>query len=138
MPDFKFSANTGFLWCELPFPERIRKAGEFKFDAVEFHDEAQRHDLNTIAGLLEEHDLPLISMNTGMGENFGTAALPGCEQETKSAIDAAITTAETLGAHAIHVLSGCAHGKEARKTFVSSLTYALERTTKTILIEPIS
>ncbi|MEM9331247.1 MAG: TIM barrel protein [Pseudomonadota bacterium] len=134
----KFSANTGYLWRELPFVERIKKAAEFGFDAVEFHDEAQRGDLSEISSVLEHYNLPVVSLNTFMGTGFGSAALSGQEDKTKKDVDVAIETAERLGASAVHVLSGCADGDRALEVYISNLLFALDRTDKVILIEPIS
>jgi hydroxypyruvate isomerase len=39
MVEYRFSANTGFLWKDRPFLQRIRAAAASGFDAVEFHDE---------------------------------------------------------------------------------------------------
>ena len=42
---FNFSANTGYLWKELPFLDRIRSAKKHGFHSVELHDEAHFEDL---------------------------------------------------------------------------------------------
>ena len=50
-----FSANTGFLFKHLPFPERLAAAAQEGYSDVEFHDEAQSEDPGPIADLLAEH-----------------------------------------------------------------------------------
>lgn len=138
MPRPLFSANTGYLWRERPFLERIKLASELGFDGVEFHDEAQRHDVNAIKDALQRFRLPVISLNANMRGMFGTAALPGREDEARKDIAEAIEIAEHLKAGSIHILSGCTDAKNARGIFISNIQYALDNTDKTILLEPIS
>ncbi|MGI9352992.1 MAG: TIM barrel protein [Rhizobiaceae bacterium] len=134
----KFSANTGYLWRDHPFVERIKLSGQNGFDAVEFHDEAQSADLDAVIDALQSHDLPVVSINTVKGNSFGNAAIPGDENSAKRTIDDAAAIADRVDAKAIHVLAGCVKGGEAHKTFTSNLRYALEQTDRMILIEPIS
>ena len=138
MEQAKFSANIGLLWQELPFIERINRAGEAGFRAVEFHDHAQRECREEVEAALDRHGLGLISLNTFMGDTFGRAAIPGLEPVARKDIDEAIHTAEFLDAQAIHVLAGCDQSNDAHDVFVRNLEYALTQTDKMILIEPIS
>ena len=73
---FNFSANTGYLWKELPFLDRIRSAKKYGFHSVELHDEAHFEDLGDLKSLLKEVGLPVNSMNIRMGPSFGCAAIP--------------------------------------------------------------
>ena len=133
----RFSANLGFLWADLPFLERIRRAAVAGFDTVEFHDEAQREDRGRLLDVLAESGLPVTGLNVRMGATSGCAAIPGEEARARADIEAAADLAEVLGAGAIHVLSGRTEAPEARKTFVAALRHALAVTDRTILIEPI-
>lgn len=135
-----FSANTGFLFKHLPFPERLAAAAQEGYSAVEFHDEAQSEDPGQIADLLAEHGLSLSGLNSRMGDAPpGCAAVPSEAARCKREIDAAVVTAERLGAGAIHVPSG--PGEEgdaaAHAAYLEALRHALSATDKTILIEPI-
>ena len=123
----RFSANTGFLYKELPFLDRIRAAAAAGFDAVEFHDEAQGADPAALAAALAETGLPVCGLNVRMGETSGCAAIPGAEAQARADIDAAAAVAEATGAGAIHVLSGKAEGAAARACLVGNLRYALGR-----------
>ena len=134
----KFSANLGLLWRELPFVERIHRAGNFGFRAVEFHDQAQESDLDEVQAALNQHDLQVISLNSQMGETFGKAARPADEIAARHEIKAAIQMADYLDAGAVHVLAGCTQDDAANDVFSSNLVYALDNTDKVILIEPIS
>jgi hydroxypyruvate isomerase len=132
------AANTGFLWTDLPFPERIRRARDAGFSAVEFHDEAQGADLAEVARVLAETGLPVLGLNTRMGATTGCAAVPGMEAQARADIDDAVRVAKALGARAIHVTAGRAEGDEARFAFIGALIHALDSFAGTILIEPIS
>ena len=133
----RFSANTGFLWPELPFLDRIRAAARAGFDAVEFHDEAQNADPKALREVLIETGLSVCGLNVRMGPTAGCAAIPGCEIQARADIDAAIAMAELVDAGAIHVLSGNTDAPGAAATLVTNLRYALAQTSRTILIEPI-
>lgn len=134
---YRFSANTGFLWKELPFLERIRRAAAHGFDAVEFHDEAQTADRQALQDVLAETGLPVISLNIRKGGSFGSAAVPAQAETARADILAAISVAEDVGARCIHVLAGLACGEAAGKTYLENLRFGLANTRLTILIEPI-
>jgi len=134
---FRFSANLGFLWNDLHLPERIRRAAAAGFDAVEFHDEAQRTDPAALKEALAETGLPVVGLNVFMGETAGRAAIPGEGARAAADIDDAARVADEIGAGAIHVLSGRTDAPEARAAYLASLRHALAATDRTILIEPI-
>ena len=133
---YRFSANTGFLWRDLPFLERIDRAAAAGFDALEFHDEAQEADTAALSETLERNDLPVLSLNTRMGMTLGSAALPG--DRARREIDEAAALAARIGARAMHVLAGLTDAPEARATFEDNLRHALAATDAAVLIEPIS
>lgn len=133
----RLSANTGFLWPDLPFLERIRAASKAGFDAVEFHDEAQSADSQDLRDVLRETALTVCGLNVRMGPTAGCAAIPGSEAQARTDIDAAIRVADMVDAGAIHVLSGNTNAPEAVETLIASLRYALAHTHRIILIEPI-
>ncbi|SMG54532.1 MULTISPECIES: TIM barrel protein [unclassified Paracoccus (in: a-proteobacteria)] len=128
-------ANTGFLFADLPFPERLAAASAAGFDGVEFHDEVQRHDASGIAAALDELGLTVGGLNIRMGDSFGCAALPGHEADFIADLTAAHVAAVAVGAGAIHVLAGRGAGDEA--VFRANLRRALDATDRLILIEPI-
>ncbi|MYH58085.1 MAG: TIM barrel protein [Boseongicola sp. SB0675_bin_26] len=134
---YEFSANTGYLWTELPFLDRIRQAAAHGFDAVEFHDEARRTDRQELKEVLAETALPAGGINVRMEETFGCAAIPGQGDQAKRDVDEAIEIAEDVDADAIHVLAGLAFGQAAHAAFLKTLRHALGHTDRTILIEPV-
>lgn len=137
MPQPRFSANTGFLWADLPFPDRLRAAAMAEFDAVEFHDEAQRHDCGEIRDILAQTGLPLCGLNVRMGKTSGCAAVPGQEDQARRDVDEALWLAEALGAAAIHVLAGRAADGGDLAQYARVLCHALDASDRMILIEPI-
>ena len=134
---FEFSANTAYLWTELPFLDRIRKAAQHGFDAVEFHDEARCVDRGQLRDVLAEAALPVSGLNVRMGATFGCAAIPGAGEQARRDVDEAVEIAEDIGAAAIHVLAGLASGPGAQATYLQTLRYALDQAGCIILIEPV-
>jgi len=134
---YRFSANTGFLYQQLPFLERIRAAARDGFDAVEFHDEAQECERGALLDALHASGLPVTGLNVRMGPGAGCAAIPGKTSRARSEIDAAVELAEALDAGAIHVLAGKTADSDARQVFVDNLRYALDATDRTLLLEPL-
>ncbi len=137
MPDVMFSANTGYLWSERPFLERIRQARRQGFHAVEFHDEAQSTDRAALRDVLAETGLPVVGLNVRMGGTFGCAAVAGARDQARRDIDEAIELAADIGAGAVHVLAGLTSDPQALSCYRDNLRHALAQSDLTILIEPI-
>ena len=136
--DFNFSANTGYLWKELPFIDRIKMAKRHAFSSLEFHDEPQKENIAGLKNLLSEIELNVNGMNARMGDTFGCAAIPDQSDKARSEIKDAITIAEDLGAKALHILSGVTEcNKTSINTYISNLNFALENSKISILIEPV-
>lgn len=138
----KISANLGFLWTELPLPQRIERAAAAGFAAVEVHFPYD-HDAQEIAALLRHHELHLVGLNTGPGgpDDFGVAAVPGREVEAIELIDQAIDYAATCDASYVSVIAGRVSGDEADQTFRQNLGYACAQAVAhglNIVIEPLS
>ena len=135
--DFNFSANTGYLWKELPFIDRIKMAKRHAFSSLEFHDEPHKENLAGLKNLLSEIELNVNGMNVRMGDTFGCAAIPDQSDKARNEIKDAITIAEDLGAKALHILSGVTeYNKTSISTFISNLKFALDNSKIFILIEP--
>lgn len=130
----ELSANLGFLFTDLAFPDRIRAAADAGFDAVEFHDQAQGA-LRETAQAVAETGLRVVALNTFHGATMGRAALsgPGFAEDFR----AALAAAQDLRAGAIHIVAGRAAGPAARATYLRNLSWALDRTDRPLLLEPI-
>jgi hydroxypyruvate isomerase len=136
--DFNFSANTGYLWKELPFIDRINMAKRHAFSSLEFHDEPHKENLAGLKNLLSEIELNVNGMNARMGDTFGCAAIPDQSDKARNEIKEAITIAEDLGAKALHILSGVTeYNKTSIGTYISNLNFALDNSKISILIEPV-
>lgn len=134
----ELSANLGFLFADLPFPQRITAAARAGFRAVEFHDQAQGEDLGLIAKLLQEEGLRLCSLNCAMGSTAGSAALAGEEARFRAEFLSALDAADRLGARAIHVMTGRVSEAGAEAVLLRNLEFALTRTDRSLLLEVIS
>ncbi|MEL6573661.1 MAG: TIM barrel protein [Pseudomonadota bacterium] len=120
------SANLGFLWVDIPLPDRIRAAKAASFDAVECH-WPYEHPAEEIAAVLDETGLRMLGINTILGPEglFGLAAVPGFEADAKAAIDQAVTYAAAINARHINVVGGLTDGgAEAEAVFRANLAYA--------------
>lgn len=128
------SANLGFLFADLPFADRIRAAADAGFAAVEFHDQAQGA-LRAVAQAVAETGVRVVALNTFHGPTMGRAALagPGFAEDFR----AALAAAQELGAGAIHIVAGRAIGPPARTAYLRNLEWALARTDRPLLLEPI-
>ena len=136
--EFNFSANTGYLWKELPFFDRIKMAKLHGFNSLEFHDEPHEENLAELKKLLSDSALNVNGMNVRMGDTFGCAAIPDQSDKAKNEIKDAITIAEDLGAKALHILSGVTeHNQNSTNRFISNLKFALDNSKIFILIEPV-
>ena len=136
--DFNFSANTGYLWKELPFIDRLKMAKRHGFSSLEFHDEPHKENLAGLKNLLSKIELNVNGMNVRMGDTFGCAAIPDQLDKARNEIKDAITIAEDLGAKALHILSGVTeYNKTSISTYISNLNFALDNSKISILIEPV-
>jgi len=133
-PGSLLSANLGFLFTDLPFPDRIRAAADAGFRAVEFHDQAQSALTQTLVAV-EQTGVRVMALNTCHGATMGRAALEGplFAEDFRAALGAA----QAVGAEAIHVVAGRAIGPAARATYLRHLDWALARTDRPLLLEPI-
>lgn len=141
MSHIRLSANISMLFREHAFADRIRAASDAGFAAVEcqFPYEVPPERL---ASALARTGLPFISLNTPAGATFGSAAVPGLEAQFRLEFDLALHYARSLGAGAIHVMSGITAGEPAaaRETFLANLRWAAMRAGPSIrlLIEPLN
>lgn len=137
----RFSANIGFLYNDLPYPERIRAAKRDGFDAVECHF-PYAYEADEIIAVLEETGLPMLGLNTRPGESFGHLAMPGQEVEARAAIDEAVAYGAAIGAGNVHVMAGkSGGGSAAERCYRENLRYAVDKAGEhgmTVLIEPIN
>lgn len=131
-----FSANIAFLWTDRPFLERIAAARAAGFSVVEFHDQAQLEGPETVREALG--DLKVAGINAKMGETSGVAAMPGHEAQARTEIAEAIAAARTVGAAAVHVVSGLTQDADRHRRLAERLAEAAADAPElTLLVEPL-
>ena len=139
----KFSANLGLLWSELPLLDRVYKAKEKNFDAIEFQFPYEV-DANELKKAIDNINLPIIGINTIKGDvskgDNGLNAIPSKVQEARVAIDQAIEYAKVIGSKNIHFMCGITEqNHNSLKTLVENLQYAVSQLNDTnigLVIEP--
>lgn len=128
----RFSANLGFLWRDLPLLERIARASDAGFRAVELH---WPYDTPAaeVRAACEARGVALLSVNAPCGDRargeFGLGALPGRQAEFRQSIDDALRWAAESGASMIHVLAGVVPPGErdaGRRVLLDNLHWALD------------
>ncbi len=140
----RLSANLGFLWPELDLLDAIRAAKAAGFEAVETHWPYITHAVE-VAIVLEELGMPMVALNTVGGDlasgDFGLCAVPGREEDARSAMDKAFAYALDVSSRYVHVLAGKTDDAAARDTFIENLAYASQKGEEYgvgVLIEPMS
>jgi hydroxypyruvate isomerase len=141
----RFSANLGFLWAELPLPERLERAAAAGFRAVELHwpyDTAPEQVRNDCARL----GLALVAINAPRGNpgEFGLGALPGREADFDAAVGLALDWCVRSGTAMLHVTAGIVPDVEkatGRRTLLANLDRAAAHAGKagvTVLLEALN
>jgi len=140
----RFAANLSFLFTELPFLERFEAAAKAGFKGVEFMFPYATPAAD-IKSRLEATGLALVLFNLPPGHwdkgERGFAALSGREDEFASAVDLALSYAETLGCPRLHAMAGLATRGASREAYVANLRLAAAWAAPLgidILIEPIN
>lgn len=143
----KFAANLSWLYQELPFLERFDAAARFGFKAVEFLFPYQFRPAE-IATSLRNAGLTAVLFNLPPGDfdkgERGIAAIPGREKEFRDSVRLALEYAKVLEVGRLHLMAGITQGiepKEAGKTFLANIEFALEQTSDfevLVALEPIN
>jgi len=140
---FKYSANIGFLWDQIPLPERIQAAAAAGFDAVECHFPYE-YPVSEIKSVLDNTGLPMLGLNTALGPegSFGLAAIAGQQDKARELIDQSIEYAAGVEAKNVNVVAGLTAGsKSANEIYIDNLKYACDSAANhniTIMIEPLN
>lgn len=140
----RFAANLSFLFLDIPFLDRFEAAAKAGFKGVEFMF-PYAHDVHEIKARLEATGLELVLFNLAPGHwdkgERGFTALPGREDEFASAVDLALTYAESLGAKRLHAMAGLTEHGADRNAYIANLKLAANWARPSgidILIEPIN
>ncbi len=136
----RFSANLGFLWKDLPPFLRVNRAQDCGFDAIEFHDDpvTDPHP-EEIFKAVEGTGLPVLAINTPMGDTYGTDALNSLySPDETNLIWETIQAANKLKAQGIHITSGISRDGHVPEHYIGALQYVLEHFDGYVYIEPLS
>jgi hydroxypyruvate isomerase len=144
----KFSANISTLFREYPLIERIGRAADAGFDAVEIQF-PYGEDPQALKAELDARRMPLVLMNFPVGDLMrggeGLAAVPGREADFESALLEARGFAEILQPQAMNLLAGrpaSHHDRElCENTFKTNLRKAWRITRELgirLLTEPVN
>ena len=138
--------NISTMFREHALIDRVMAAKRAGFAAVECQAPYEAPAAEW-AQALEEADIPLVHINTSMGDvaagDFGLAAVPGREEEFRAAVANACGYAERLGIERIHVVAGKAEpgDERCRALFVENLRHAADASAEVgarALVEPLN
>jgi hydroxypyruvate isomerase len=141
----RFAANLGYLFSERPMLERFAAAAAAGFKAVELQF-PYGEPATAVRAAIERHGLTMLGINTPLGGDAepGVAGIPGREAEFDALFGQAVDYAVTIGATAIHCLSGRVPPErqaEGEKVFAANIARAADPAAArgiTILVEPIN
>ncbi|MBI2277549.1 MAG: hydroxypyruvate isomerase [Dechloromonas sp.] len=144
----KFAANLSFLFTELPFPERFKKAAAADFKGVEYMFPYE-HSPHDIAEWLRDNDLEQVLFNVAPGDwtagERGLACLPHRQGEFAEGVEQALNYAMVLDCERLHCLAGRPPARiseaELEATYIANLRHAADRFATigaTVMIEPIN
>ena len=142
----KFAANLSMMFNEVAFLDRFAAAKRAGFSAVEFLFPYE-FDVQAIAGQLRGNGLRQVLFNLPPGNwqtgDRGLAAVPGREQEFRSALNQAIHYAKALDCPQLHVMAGIAPWGDpaAQACYRASLHLAAQQAGAEgidVLVEPLN
>ena len=144
----KFAANLSFLFTDVPFPARFKRAAAAGFKGVEYlfpYD----YPAHEVADWLRDNDLEQVLFNLSPGDwaagERGLACLPHRQGEFAESVEQALNYAMALDCPRLHCMAGLrpAGVDEAvlEATYIANLRYAADRFATigaTVMIEPIN
>ena len=143
----RLSAHIGFLFTELPLPERAAAAARAGFRALE-HPNLFAHPASTVAGWFRDAGLPLVQTGFPAGDaargEKGFAALPDRCGAFRDSVAPTLDTVAELGCRHVHAMAGVKPAgvpwDRLWGTYLDSIAFAADAAAErgmTILIEPI-
>jgi len=123
-PHTKFAVNVEMWWTKLDFIDRLRKAAEFGFPAVEFWP-YQNKDIDAVASLTKELGIE-IAQFTAWGFTPGMND-PANEDKVVEAIKEACEVAHRLNCKKMCVVAGNIQKGMTQEAMLAQVTKALKR-----------
>ncbi len=126
----RLSAHIGYLYTELPLPERLAAAARDGFTAVE-HPEPWAIPAAEMRARLADLGLGFAQVTSGMGEpgEKGLAALAGRRVAFRDGFARALDYAAAIGCPFVHPMAGVPAGDPAaaQATYRDNIAWALDR-----------
>lgn len=144
----KFAANLSFLFTEVAFPERFKKAAAAGFTGVEYMFPYE-HSPHEVAEWLRDNELEQVLFNVAPGDwtagERGLACLPHRQGEFAEGVEQALNYAMVLDCERLHCLAGLRPAgsteAEMEETYIANLRHAADRFATigaSVMIEPIN
>jgi hydroxypyruvate isomerase len=98
----KRSVSIKFMWADLPWAERVRRAAAAGFDRVELWDWREPDDIDELAAVAQESGIEIAGF---FGHHQGGLANPDDLELVLASLAEAVAVAERVGADQLHVFS---------------------------------
>lgn len=115
----KRSVSIKFMWADLPWPERVRRAAAAGFDRVEMWDWREPDDIDELAAVARECGIEIAGF---FGHHQGGLANPGELDLVLDSLRETVAVAERVGADQLHVFSDGMRRPEGHVTKPPPLT----------------
>jgi hydroxypyruvate isomerase len=116
----KRSVSIKFMWADLPWPERIRRAAAAGFDRVEMWDWREPDDIDELAAAAQESGIEIAGF---FGHHQGGLANPDELELVLESLRETVAVAERVGADQLHVFSDGMRRPEGHVTKPPPLTH---------------
>lgn len=113
------SVSIKFMWADLPWPERVRRAAAAGFDRVEMWDWREPEDIDELAATARECGIEIAGF---FGHHQGGLANPDDLDVVLESLREAVEVAERVGADQLHVFSDGMRRPEGHVTKPPPLT----------------
>ncbi len=135
----RLSAHIGYLFTELPLPDRLAAAAAADFTAVE-HPEPWAMPAAELAARLGDLGLTFAQLGSGMGGpgGKGLAALPGREGDFRAGFGRALDHALAIGCPFVHPMAGVAGDERAYRRNIDWALRTCDGTGIRLLVEAIT
>jgi hydroxypyruvate isomerase len=115
----KRSVSIKFMWADLPWAERVRRAAAAGFDRVELWDWREPDDIDELAAVAKESGVEIAGF---FGHHQGGLANPDDLELVLASLAEAVAVAERVGADQLHVFSDGMRRPEGHVTKPPPLT----------------
>jgi hydroxypyruvate isomerase len=115
----KRSVSIKFMWADLPWPERVRRAAAAGFDRVELWDWREPDDIDELSAVARASGIEIAGF---FGHHQGGLANPDDLDLVLESLSEAVAVAERVGADQLHVFSDGMRRPEGHVTKPPPLT----------------